>query len=179
LTAIQILVFGSFFIGVVRGSSSFVIAIRRQTRAVVIYAICVVVAIVLNVGAVKAGYGLSGIAMATSLTYFVLFLIYATYVFSFFFERGAWSYLKLYGKVFFPFAYSLLAFLFLTHHIPIQGGAPVADGWRVALKMGLYLLVMCPCVIHFLRSYGLWDDFRRQVRWEVLKEQLSRWTERR
>jgi O-antigen/teichoic acid export membrane protein len=163
-TAIEILVVGSFFMGMTRGASSFLLAIRRQTVAVIIYVICVGVAVVLNVGMVKAGYGLNGIALATSLTYLALFLMYTTYVFSFFFQRDAVSYLKFYGKVFSTFAYSLIVFLFLRHHIPLQGVDAIADAWRVAIKIGLYLLVMSPWVIYFLRSHGLWEELWRQVR---------------
>ncbi len=172
---LEILVLGSFFIGVLRGPSSFLLAVRRQTAAVLIYALAVVIALALNVAFVKAGFGLRGIALATALTYFILLVMYASYVYSFFFGRRVASYLGLFGRILLPFALSLGLYLVLRWVLPLSGGAPGMDGIRLLGKVAIYLLLVTPTVYWFLRRYGLWHDLVSRLPWGMLK----RWFPRR
>ncbi|MDP3938391.1 MAG: oligosaccharide flippase family protein [Deltaproteobacteria bacterium] len=170
--ALEILVLGSFFTGVLRGPSSFLLAVRRQMAAVLIYAVAVGIAFGLNVSFVKAGYGLEGVAAATAITYAILLAMYGTYVYSFFFGRGIAPYLGLFGRILLPFGLSLGFYLGLKWLLPLEGGAPVADGFRLLCKTAIYLLLSAPTVYWFLRWYGLWQDLVTRIPWNALRRRL-------
>lgn len=173
--ALELLVLGSFFTGVLRGPSSFLLAVRKQMAAVIIYAIGVGIAIALNIGFVKAGMGLTGIALATGITYFLLLLMYVTYVYTFFLGWRIRGYLSLYAAIIFPFLFSVGAYLVLRAAFPLTGGAPVEDAGRLLLKCALYLLVVSPTLYYFLKRYGLWRDLVERAPWRLVKARLPRW----
>lgn len=173
--ALELLVFGSFFTGVLRGPSSFLLAVRKQTAAVIIYAIGVVIAVILNITFVKAGMGLAGVALATGLTYFLLLLMYASYVYSFFIGRRLGGYLALYANVLLPFLLSLGVYLALRRALPLTGDAAAADAGRVLLKAAIYLLLVSPTLFYFLRRHGLWRDLVDRVPWRAIRARLPFW----
>ncbi len=172
LVAIEILLFGALFIALARGPSSFLLAVRKQMVAVAIYAICVLAALGLNLWFVKNGWGLVGVAVATSATYALLFALYVTYIFTFFFGRRLGAYARLYARLLLPFALSALVYVALRAGIPMDGQAPLADAARAAGRIAIYLVLVTPFLIHFLRRHGLWEPLLRRARWETLREHL-------
>lgn len=157
LRAVEILVLGSYFLGVARGPSSFLFAIRRLGFAVAIYAVCVVVAAALNIGAVKAGLGLAGVAAATGATFAILFILYSAYVLSFIYEREARHYVRFFVSVFLSFTYSTAMFFALKLFLPLSGEALAADIGRILLRCLLFVAVLAPGGYYMLRRYGLWE----------------------
>lgn len=101
-------------------------------------------------------------------------MMYAGYVYSFFFEGRISAYLIFFLKVLVPFAYSLAAFWILKNQIPLEGDAVLADAWRSAARIGLYLLLVSPLLVYFLKTYGLWDELRRGASWGSMKQLLTR-----
>jgi O-antigen/teichoic acid export membrane protein len=170
--AMEILLFGAFFIALARGPSSFLLAVRKQIVAVAIYAICVLAAFGLNLWFVKLGWGLVGVAIATSLTYALLFALYVTYIFTFFFGRRLGAYARLYARLLLPFALSALVYVALRLGIPLDGHAPLADAARSLGRTAIYLALVTPFLIAFLRRHGLWEPLLRRARWETLRDRL-------
>jgi len=172
LVAIEILLFGAFFIALVRGPSSFLLAMRKQIVAVWIYVICVLVAFGLNLWFVKMGWGLIGVSVATSLTYGLLFALYVTYIFSFFFGRRVSAYARLYARLLGPFAFSAIIYVALRAAIPLEGRDVLGDSARALERMAIYLVLTAPLLVHFLRRHGLWEPLLRRVRWETIVARL-------
>ncbi len=179
LVAIEILLFGALFIALTRGPSSFLLAVRKQGVAVGIYVICVLAAFGLNLWFVKIGWGLVGVAVATSVTYALLFALYVTYIFTFFFGRRIGAYARLYARLLLPFALSAIVYLVLSKGIPMHGQEPFADAARALGRMAIYLALATPFLIRFLRGHGLWEPFLRRVRWDAIRDRLPiRWRRR-
>ena len=174
LPAVEVLVLGSYFLGVARGPSSFLFAIRRLGVAILIYAFCIVVAVVLNVSFVKAGWGLVGVAAATAATFATLFVLYAGYVLTFLYGRRGRSYLRFFASVFLSFAYATAGFYALKHFLPLSREGIVVDIGRVAVRIILFLLLLAPGVFHFLRRYGLWEEVRRSFLWGASRMRRTR-----
>jgi O-antigen/teichoic acid export membrane protein len=175
-TAITILIMGGFFIAVMRGSSSFLLAMRRQGTAVAIYAACVALALGLNILLVKAGMGLVGVALATVLAYFALYLLYQTNVFYFFYGWRLSSHLKLHARAVLPFALSLAIYLGLERVFPFTGDAPIRDALRVVTKLGIFLALYTPLAVYYVRDLGLWKDLVAFIPWVPLRTALARWS---
>ena len=169
---IEILLFGAFFIALTRGPSSFLLAVRKQIVAVGIYAICVLAAFGLNLWFVKIGWGLIGVSVATSATYALLFVLYVTYIFTFFFGRRVGAYARLYGRLLLPFALAALVYVALRVGIPLDGHAPLADAGRALARVAIYLVLASPFLIGFLRRHGLWEPLLRRARWETIRARL-------
>ena len=170
--AMEILLFGAVFIALTRGPSSFLLAVRKQIVAVAIYAICVLAALGLNLWFVKIGWGLVGVAIATSATYALLFALYVTYVFTFFFGRHVGAYARLYARLLLPFAVSALLYIALRVAIPMHGHAPFADAGWALMRMAIYLTLVTPFLIRFLRRYGLWEPLLQRVRWDRIRDRF-------
>jgi O-antigen/teichoic acid export membrane protein len=174
LVPIEILIGGGCFLALSRGPSSFLLAVRRQTMAVVIYGICVGVAFGLNIWFVSIGMGLPGVALATILAYAALDFLYVSYVFSFFYRRDWIAYVKLHGQLLFPFVYALVVYVLLRIGLPLRGDAPLADLGRVALRGTIYLILAAPLLVHFARRFGFWEDLVGLLRRVAIRSKVRR-----
>jgi O-antigen/teichoic acid export membrane protein len=66
----QIMLVGTFFISIWAAVSPFFLAIRQQRKILVVFIFTIPVALGLNIGAIRLGLGLPGVAFATMLTDF-------------------------------------------------------------------------------------------------------------
>jgi O-antigen/teichoic acid export membrane protein len=69
LPAASVLVLGTFFLSVVTGPSSFLVAVDRVRPLLLAQAVAVIVNVVLDVAALRLGYGIAGVAWATAAGY--------------------------------------------------------------------------------------------------------------
>jgi O-antigen/teichoic acid export membrane protein len=99
LAAGRVLIFGSFFLGLLSGPGNFVHTIsKRQAPLLLAYALGLGLALVLIRGALLGGLGITGVALATFVSYGAVTTAVLLYVFSFFFSpaRGIAHLLRLY-----------------------------------------------------------------------------------
>jgi len=71
----KVLLAGTFFISLTHMPGQFLITIRKQWMGVVLTIFSTVVLVMLNMLALEKGYGLAGVAAATSLAYFLSFAL--------------------------------------------------------------------------------------------------------
>lgn len=81
IPAMKILVLGYFFVAVNEMSPSILFTANKQKNLIPIYAFVVLLAATLNYVLIKRGYGIEGVAAATSIAYVGSFLIVFSYAF--------------------------------------------------------------------------------------------------
>ena len=79
IISMKILLIGCFFISLVPLTHNFIIAINKQTVLIPITLAAVACGIGLNYLMITAGYGISGVALGTSIAYFIYFAIMFLY----------------------------------------------------------------------------------------------------
>lgn len=81
IPAMKILVLGYFFVAVNEMSPSILFTANKQKKLIPLYALVVPAAAALNYVFIKRGYGIEGVALATSMAYALCFLIVFSYAF--------------------------------------------------------------------------------------------------
>jgi Na+-driven multidrug efflux pump len=133
------LVFGSFFLGLLAGPGNFVHTIsRRQAPLIVSYGLGLGLALILIRGALDAGMGITGVALATLVSYGTVTTAVLLYVFSFFFSarQSATHLLRLY----LPFL-AVASVVFVSEYAYPTAADLSADSLsRLAMKLALYAI---------------------------------------
>ena len=144
----KILVVGYFFVAVNEMSTTILFTVNKQKYLIPLFAAMTVVAIALNFFFIRMGYGLEGVAVATSVAYFCYFLALFFYGFGQLLDRR--ELIAMTGKtlfVFFYFAGALFAVdkgIRTSHFIA-----------GTAVKTVLYLLILSPLLWKYEREEGL------------------------
>ncbi|OIO38083.1 MAG: hypothetical protein AUJ71_03905 [Candidatus Omnitrophica bacterium CG1_02_49_16] len=148
LPSMKILVVGYFFVAVNEMSTTILFTVNKQKYLIPLFAAMTVVAIALNFFFIRMGYGLEGVAVATSVAYFCYFLALFFYGFGQLLDRR--ELIAMTGKtlfVFFYFAGTLFAVdkgIRTSHFIA-----------GTAVKTVLYLLILSPLLWKYEREEGL------------------------
>ena len=140
LGAARILVCGSFFLGLLAGPGNFVHTIsKRQAPLILAYGLGLGLAIVLIRGALLEGYGITGVAWATLLSYAAVSTAVLLYVFSFFFAPtlGLVRLLRLYA----PFLAVMSVVSVSEYAFPTPADLHLEAVGLVAVKLCLYGVV--------------------------------------
>jgi len=102
----QILIFGLVFYAMVGMIGNFLITIDRQALYFIIMLSCVSLNFLLSYGLIKAGFGIAGVAIGTSVSYFVYFAIMLI-VAKYYCEVGWTGFLWFFSKIVAPTIYVL------------------------------------------------------------------------
>ncbi len=119
ISAIRILILGSFFLALTHSLTTFVITIRKHMSLFPITILSIVGGFALNYLFISRGWGIRGVAAGTGLLYTLYFLGLAVYSFKKLFPwSGVFNALL---KVFAPFLYTLVALSIVHFLFPTQG----------------------------------------------------------
>lgn len=141
IPAMQVLVAGYFFVAVNEMSFTLLFTIDKQKRLLPAYVLLILFSIGLNYFFIRQGFGIRGVAVATSITYFLFFLAVFTYAYS-----HLQSWLELLRTLAFITAifiyFSLIAWA--INRYPLEW--PIV--WASIVKCGVFTLLMLPLVWH-------------------------------
>lgn len=110
----QILLFGFFFRAIVGIAGNFLIATNRQVRYLGIMLFSAFINLIVSFAMIKLGFGIVGVAIGTSLSYFVYFSIAITTVMNYC-EAGKDEIIKLFSNVLFPVLYTAIISFFINN----------------------------------------------------------------
>ncbi|GEM_PF-606771 len=141
ITALRLLVVGSFFLALTHGFSTFVITVRKHLILIPILVVLIVFGFVINIYLLTHGYGLAGAAIGTGILYIVYFLTLAFFSFSHIFSiTGTF---KALARVIFPFIYLLGSLALIRYFVP---GTDLYLN-QVLIRSIMFLLLAVPLVI--------------------------------
>jgi O-antigen/teichoic acid export membrane protein len=106
LASMKILLFGFYFLVLGGIFPNVIFTINRQIFLLPLYFVSIAISVVLNYIFIKLGWGIEGVALGTSISYFLFFLIISLYASKFFLKKG--EILKIYLFVFLYFLYFLI-----------------------------------------------------------------------
>ncbi len=139
----KILIIGLFFSSLTHMSSSLLITLSRERRIIAIQAACIICSILLDYLFIKAGLGIEGVALGTSLVY----LLYSTWLISYalsYFEKCFSAQLRFFGFIYLPIFYTVIMLFtsgFLLQFIPIS-----AEIYEVLIQFVLFGLLSIPLI---------------------------------
>lgn len=107
INVVKLLILGLFFEAVARPSLSMALALDKQTKLVFVAGPMVALNFALSYLFIRFGWGVSGVALGTSITYFIFFCVISWYALRQFKVMTA-EYLSVLFSVFIPFLYSSL-----------------------------------------------------------------------
>ena len=163
LGVMKILVLGFFFIAVNQMSSSLLFTINKQRILAPLYGIMVAVCIGLNYLFIINGFGIIGVALGTSISYFLFFVV----VFAF-----ASSHIMEWRKIV-RFYMEIMAFYiyFLINILWIDAVINFHDIILTSLvKISCFLLISIPVLISVQRREGIFS-----IILDVFKSKVSSW----
>jgi len=118
IDSMKVLLSGCFFISMAPLTSNFIMTVNKQKTLIPIITSIALFCLAINYGAIKMGYGLVGVAVATSITYFLYFAIMYFYVLLH--CEKIRSVTKAFLSICIPFAYSLTIVVALEHLAGLQ-----------------------------------------------------------
>ena len=139
--ALRILLFGTFFLALFQQSYHFLITVKKLRPLLVILAAVSGLSVALNLGFIRLGWGINGVALATSLSFFAYFIFLFLTVGLVYINRQ--SALRVLFQILFLFVYFTLILLALDRWVVWPGAL-----WGVTLtQMVFYLVAMVPVVL--------------------------------
>jgi O-antigen/teichoic acid export membrane protein len=109
VTSMKILLSGCFFLSLTPMSSSYAVTINKQLVLIPITVSVFFIGIVLNYVVIKSGYGIAGVAIATSVTYLIYFFVLISYAIR---HSEGWTGARLFFyRIMIPFLYSIAVIL--------------------------------------------------------------------
>ena len=114
-----------------------------------------------NLYFIRKGWGLIGVAMGTSLTYFLYSFVSLTYSLRHFVNKAFVLY-SILGRIFSPFLYILCGIALLNKLFVIFLGPSYdqADLATALTKIGFFVIWVLPMAIFFVRNKKLISEFR-------------------
>jgi len=116
--SMKMLLCGCFFISLVPLTHNFIITINKQVMLIPVTLAAVLYGIAINYGVIKMGYGISGVALGTSFTYFLYFAALFFYVMRY--CENLREVCKSFLRICAPFVYFLITMLLLEHFVKIN-----------------------------------------------------------
>jgi len=156
ITSAKILICAIFFMSIIVSASNFLITINKERKILLVQAISVIVAIILNYFFIINGYGINGVAIATAISYFFYSTCVLVYSFRYYIYRIT-ELIKFFVKVYIPYLYIIL-FLALSNIIPITGGLS-RDMLLTAIKLVIFAVFSIPLVWIINKKTGVVKAF--------------------
>ena len=137
---IKILLLGYYFYAVASPALSVSLAMNKQVKLMFVVAPLVSINFLLNYLFIKSGWGLKGVAIGTSITYFCYFCAIILFTLSHLDET-----LKAYPRtiviIIIPIFYTVLLFWIIDTHLQINHNTIWSDIFATSVKIGLFILL--------------------------------------
>jgi O-antigen/teichoic acid export membrane protein len=144
LGIMKILVIGYYFIAINQMSSTLIYTIDKQRSLIPLYGIMVVVCIGLNYLFIIKGLGITGVALGTSISYFLFFLVVFTFASRHILEW--YKIVRLYFEIMIFYFYFLVNILWIDAIVNFPGAILTSFS-----KISCFLLVSIPVLISVQR----------------------------
>jgi len=148
IMSMKILLAGCFFISLTPLAQNFAISINKQAVLIPMTIAAVGLGMGLNYFMIKAGYGINGVALGTSVAYMVYFVILYYYALKHC-EKHA-NIIKFFISIFLPFLYAVALILLVEKYVHINGILPNA-----AVKASIFMVTYSPMIIYLNRKTGI------------------------
>ena len=166
LGVMKILVFGCFFMAVNEMSSTLLFTIDKQRMLIPLYGAMVVVCIGLNYLFITLGWGITGVAVGTSISYFLFFLVVFTYAA---YHIMKWiSILKFHFEIMVFFLYFLVNILWIDAVVNLSNSALTSF-----LKIMCFLLISLPVLISVQRRERIFSLVYETAKSKILSFRTS------
>ncbi len=148
IDSMKILLFGCFFISLVPLTHNFVVAINKQMVLIPLTLAAVIAGIGVNYLAIKMGYGIAGVALGTSIAYFIYFAM--MFFFALIHCDKLASVIKSFLKICLPLFYALIIIVGLEYLVRI-GHVMI----RAAVQALIFSVVYIPMLWYLDRKTGV------------------------
>jgi len=156
----KILICAIFFMSIIVAANSFLITINKERKILLIQAISIIIAIILNYIFIMKGYGINGVAIATAISYFFYSTCVLVYSFRHYINRVT-QLIKFFAKTYIPYLYIILI-LALSNLIPITGDLS-RDILLTVLKLVILIVFSLPLVWLVNKKTGVVKTFLDMV----------------
>jgi len=143
IRAMKILIIGIYFSSIIHMSAHLLITLNKEIRYISIQMTCVACSVFMDYAFIKAGLGIEGVALGTSLAY----LLYSIFLISCalsHFKKGLFYYLKFFAFIYSPIFYTatiLFVSGYLLKFISISG-----EIYRIMIEFFLFGLLSLPLI---------------------------------
>jgi len=137
---IRILILGYFFHAVASPALSVSLAMNKQVKLIFLVVPIVSLNFLLNYLFIKSGWGLKGVAIGTSITYFCHFCAMVLFTLSYL-DETLKAYLKTLFVILFPIFYTVLLFWIIDTNIQLNRNTIWSDIFATSVKIGLFILL--------------------------------------
>jgi O-antigen/teichoic acid export membrane protein len=161
LVPLRIICAGAFFMSLVNMSGHFLIAVNKQHQLLGIGGGAVVLEFLLSFILIKQGLGITGIAIATAVVYFVYNTVVIAYA-SRLLQKGGRDILSFFLKIYFPFLY-LTPWVIALHRLGRLSGPWGVDLGITALRMAGALIASIPFLIYLEKNHSLFKGLKRAL----------------
>lgn len=165
INSMKVLLAGCFFMSLVPLSQNFVVSLNKQAVLIPMTAIAVLLGIGLNYFFIKMGYGIAGVALGVSITYFLYFA--ATYFYVLSHCEKFFGICRSFLAISAPFAYSLAIILILESFVKIDSTIN-----RAIIQALIFCLAYSPMLWYINKKMGLITRFFKKRRGVLLQKEL-------
>lgn len=164
LPVLYLLLFGVFTIGLIMVAGNFIVINRKEKSVLRWQVVGIILSVITNFAAIKLGYGIVGVAVATLITYFVystgiLFIAYRLYL------TNNTRVFKKIGKLYIPFLYLCFFLTLITLFVPNTAQIFVDDLKISCLRAAILLVASIPLLIFYDRKLGVVATAKRAMGW--------------
>jgi len=142
-------------------SSHFLIAIKKQHRLLVIGGAAILLEIFLSLMFIKHGLGITGIAIAAAVVYFIYNTLVVGYACRHFQKKWRDT-ISFFLKIYFPFLY-FTPLVIILHKLGHLTGPWTVDIAIIIGRMAGLVLVSVPFLIYLEKKYSLFKGLKRAV----------------
>ncbi len=144
IKAMLLLLVGLFFHSLSRMSSHLLITLNKEKRIIIIQGLCIICSIIFDYSFIRAGFGIEGVALGTSLVYLIYNTVLIAYALSFFVQDFL-GYLKFFAIIYSPTLYVLtilIAGRYFLKSLPM-----VTEMYNIIIKLLLFSLFSLPLIV--------------------------------
>ena len=150
ITALKILLLGTFFISLTHMSNQFLITLNKQLNIVPLVFLVVVVGCFLDYSFIKWGFGINGVAIATGIAYFLYYFTSLGYAMLHYASKK--TCLKFIFGNLFPIC-TVSAFLFAIDNVfPLQDDSVFLLIRLTLIRLSLFTILCIPLLWHINRN---------------------------
>ncbi len=153
LTSLRVLLMGMYFGTLWVCLISFFLSLKKQAKIIPVYIAAIVVNAVLNYGFIHAGYGITGVAVGTSLANCFFSVVLIGYAVSHFYKR--WSeYVRLFVQLLLPFLFGIFLVLLIQSNAKLLLKNP-GGLVEVAIQFIVFSVLYAPMLLWGIRTIGV------------------------
>jgi O-antigen/teichoic acid export membrane protein len=156
IRAVKFLILGTLFFSIAMPYGDFLVTLKKHLFLFPVTFASIVVAFLLNIAVIQAGYGIVGVALTTTLTQFLYFLMVFSIAARFlnYSFQDVWTTLS---RIFLHFGLMTLALLALDQFVSSH------DSFiHVGLQLLLFILLHVPIMIALNRKFGVLDHLKER-----------------